>query len=709
MVKRNTSKGRPAAGPLAADFSEFGRPSREDWREEAEKALGGAPFDKVLVTRTIEGFPVQPLPDAADLEGVAHRPGLSGLAAARPPGAPFLVAESVDLPEPAAAGHVLAEELERGLTAIRLALHPASCSGLDPEPLDSGTRAAPGIALRSVEDLALVLGSADPAARPIQILADETALGLLALVAAHARAIGADERLLRGCVAADPLGKLARTGGLDRSLDACYRDLAACAAWATAHAPDLRVVAARGAAFGDGGASAVEELACVMATAVSYLRALEDRGIGPSAAAAACHFEFTIGPDFFMEVAKLRAARLLWGRVLEACGVGQGATAVSIHACTGRLGKTLLDPHVNMLRATTEAFSAAVGGADSIETLPYDALWRTPDEFSRRVARNTQVVLREEAGLGRVADPAGGSYYTEWLTDQVACRAWELFREIERAGGMAAALAAGLPQGRIAATAAARRAALGARKTVLVGTNQYADADERICERRQRGGLTRAATGGNGATAIGPAAGEALARLAGLAGEAGVAVVETAIRAAAAGAHLGEITAAAPEGERPTVAPIPTERLAEPYERLRLRAETHAAETGALPAVFLANIGPLAEHKARADFGAAFFQPGGFQVISGPGAGSPQAAAEEAAGSGAGIAVLCSTDDNYPKLVGPFCARLRELAPQIVAVLAGYPKDQVEAHRRAGIDEFIHARADNLDLLKRLFERTGVA
>ncbi|HUT79433.1 MAG TPA: methylmalonyl-CoA mutase family protein, partial [Polyangia bacterium] len=351
----------------------------------------------------------------------------------------------------------------------------------------------------------------------------------------------------------------------------------------------------------------------------------------------------------------------------------------------------------------------AVGGADSIETLPYDALWRTPDEFSRRVARNTQVVLREEAGLGRVCDPAGGSYYAEWLTDQVACHAWALFGEIERAGGMAAALAAGLPQGRIAATAAARRAALGARKAVLVGTNQYADADERISERRQRGGLSRAANCGNGASATGPAAREGLARLAGLAGEAGVAVVEAAVQAAAAGATLGEISAENAEGERPAVEPIPAERLAEPYERLRLRAETHAAETGAPPTVFLANIGPLGEHKARADFAAAFFQPGGFQVISGPGAGSPAAAAEAAAGSGAGIAVLCSTDDNYPRLVGPFCARLRELRPEIVAVLAGYPKDQVEAHRQAGIDEFIHLRADNLELLERLFERMGVA
>ncbi|HUT76550.1 MAG TPA: methylmalonyl-CoA mutase family protein, partial [Polyangia bacterium] len=327
MPTKNTPQGQPTTGPLESDFSEFQRPAREDWRREAERALKGAPFDKVLVTRTFEGFAVQPLQDATDLASVAHRPGLSGFTAARSSGAPFLVAESVDLPDPAAAGQVLAEELERGLTAIRLALHPASNEGLDPEPVDSGTRAAPGIALRSVADLALVLGTADLAARPIQILADETALGLLALVVAHARANGVDERALAGCVAADPLGKLARTGGLGRSLDACYRDLAACAAWATAHAPGVRVVAARGAPFGDGGASVVEELACVLASAVSYLRALEDRGIEPSVAAATCHFEFTIGPDFFMEVAKLRAARLLWGRVLEASSAGEGAAA----------------------------------------------------------------------------------------------------------------------------------------------------------------------------------------------------------------------------------------------------------------------------------------------------------------------------------------------------------------------------------------------
>jgi methylmalonyl-CoA mutase len=142
---------------------------------------------------------------------------------------------------------------------------------------------------------------------------------------------------------------------------------------------------------------------------------------------------------------------------------------------------------------------------------------------------------------------------------------------------------------------------------------------------------------------------------------------------------------------------------------LRLRAEAHAAGTGARPAVFLANVGPLAQHKARADFSAAFFQPGGFEVISGDGAGTPEAAAEAAAASGAPVAVLCSTDESYPALVGPFVNRLRELRPDAVTVLAGYPRDQLEAHRAAGIDEFIHLRADNLELLRRLFERMGVA
>jgi methylmalonyl-CoA mutase len=693
---------------LEPDFSKFPRPSREEWREEAEQALKGAPFEKALVTRLHEGFAVQPIHDAADLEGLGHGPVLPGLdPAAGPP--PFLVAQSLDVADPAAAGRILADELERGLSAVRLALHPAARSGLDPAPGEHGAVADGGIALRSADDLARILGDADPTARPIQIVADETAFGLLALVAAHTRATGAGERGLAGCVAADPLGKLARTGGIDRPLDDCYRDMAACAAWAAERAPELRVAAARGVCFAEGGASADWELACVLACAVEYLRALDERGIGPAVAAGALHFEFAVGADFFLEVAKLRAARLLWARVLEVAGAGEGAARMSIHAATGRFGKTLVDPHVNMLRVTTEVFAAAAGGADSVETLPYDVAFRAPDEFSRRVARNAAIVLREEAGLGRATDPAGGSYYVEWLTDRLARRAFELFREIEGAGGMAAALQAGLPQARIAATRAARLADLGTRRAVLVGVNQYADPGERVSERRPRRGPSRAPAPPAGKTSMGPGAREALARLA---GRGTAEEVEIAIRAAAAGAPLAAITARMPRGEggaAPAVEPIPAARLAEPYEELRLRAEAHAAGTGARPAVFLANVGPLAQHKARADFSAAFFQPGGFEVISGDGAGTPEAAAEAAAASGAPVAVLCSTDESYPALVGPFVNRLRELRPDAVTVLAGYPRDQLEAHRAAGIDEFIHLRADNLELLRRLFERMGVA
>ncbi len=715
MPNRTTSRGTPATGPLAADFSEFERPSREDWRQEAERSLKGAPFDKSLVGRTIEGFAVQPMHDAADLDAVTHDPGLPGFPpwargcrAARPPGAPFLISQSVDATEPAVAGRVLAEELARGLTAIRLALHPAAGEGRDPEVDVPGAQGSAGIALRSAADLGLILDAADLAALPLQLVADETALGLLALVAAHVRATGGTAESLMGCVAADPLGKLARTGGLGRSLEDCYRDMADCAAWAGARAPGLRVAAVRGAPYGDGGASAVEELACVLATAVEYLRALGERGIETASAADTIHFELTVGSDFFTEMAKLRAARLLWGRVLEVAGVGNSAARMTIHASTGRYGKTVLDPHVNMLRVTTEAFAAAAGGADSIETLPYDALWRTPDEFSRRVARNVQVVLREEAGLGRVLDPGGGSWYVEWLTDQVARHSWALFTEIERAGGMAAALASGLPQQRIAVTAADRRASLGFRRTVLVGTNQYADAGEKVSERRVRGGPSGATAGESGEERESPALREALGRLSAAGDAGGPEVVETAIAAATAGATLGAIVARAESGEAPRVTPIQAGRLAGPYERLRLRAEAHAAESGAPPAVFLAGIGPLSGYKARADFGAAFFQPGGFQVISGPGAATPEEAAEAAAASGAGIAVLCGADADYPRLVGPFVARLRQLAPDVVAVLAGFPKDQVEAHRAAGIDEFIHLRADNFGLLERLFERLGV-
>ncbi len=279
---------------------------------------------------------------------------------------------------------------------------------------------------------------------PLTVRAGTAALPLLAMLVAHARRAGRPASDLHGCLEDDPLGVLAHEGAIPLSLGRAYDEMAQITLWAERHAPRLQTVAVHTYPYHNAGANAVQELAFALATGVAYLRAMQRRGADVNVAARRMRFDFAVGGNFFMEIAKLRAARLLWSQVVDAfCGGGK-ARWMRQHARRARRNKTTIDPYVNMLRVTTEALAAAVGGVESLHVAPYDEPARPPDEFSRRIARNAQVILQEEAHLTAVVDPAGGSYAVEALTDRLARDAWALFQEIEGMGGMAEATS-GLP------------------------------------------------------------------------------------------------------------------------------------------------------------------------------------------------------------------------------------------------------------------------
>ena len=476
-------------------------------------------------------------------------------------------------------------------------------------------------------------------------------------------------------------------------LASAYDDMALVAQWAAAAAPGLATVAVRADLYHEAGGSAVHELAFALATGAAYLRALTERGVAIDTAAAAVALHFAIGGQFFMEVAKLRAARLLWAQVVAAFGASPAAGAVRLHARTARRNKSAIDPHVNMLRATTEALAAADGGADSICVAPFDEPLGAPDDFSRRIARNVQIILQDEAHMKRLIDPAGGSYAVESLTDQLARAAWAQFQEIERQGGMAAALERGFVQSSIAAVAGKRAAALAKRRDVLVGVNQFANPNEKLTARP--------------APAVQPAADDAApegplpATLA--ESVAAAARLDAAIAAAAAGATRSQL-ATALRGDSagalptPTATPLRPARAAAPFEALRQKAQV-------APRLFLANLGPPRQHKARADFTQAFFEVGGFHVLTNNGFATPDEAAAAALASGAPAVAICSTDETYPELVPPLVAALKAAAPGTVVILAGRPAEQVEALRAAGVDEFIYLGADALAINGWLLEQ----
>jgi len=322
-------------------------------------------------------------------------------------------------------------------------------------------------------------------------------------------------------------------------------------------------------------------------------------------------------------------------------------------------------------------------------------------------------VLRDEAGLTRTIDPAGGSWYVENLTDSVARGAWDLFREVEKQGGMAKALQAGYPQEQVAAVAAERAKAYAQRKDVFVGTNMYANTTGEPLEisdidhaalQQTRAAELKAYRGASDAQWRQ----SALEKLAQAAPEGRI---EAAVHAALGGATLGDLCAALCTGEEmdPLIDPVKIQRGAAAFEGLRRRSEAFAASTGALPKVFLANIGPIPQHKARADFSRGFLEVGAFDVIGNEGFETTDQAVAAALDSGAQVVVICSTDKTYPELVPTITKGIKHAKPETLVLVAGYPSDHIDAFKQAGVDDFIHVRANCYDLLDNLQNRIGVA
>ena len=436
----------------------------------------------------------------------------------------------------------------------------------------------------------------------------------------------------------DPLTKLVR-GTLETSLEAAFDELAK----ADAIAVNTRL-------YHNAGGNAVQELAFGLATGVEYLRQAEKHGVSIEEAAKKITFGFAIGADFFMGIAKLRTARLLWSKIVAASGGSAEAQKMRIHGSTSVWNKSKLDPYVNMLRNTTEAFSAVAGGVDSLYVGPFDEVVRTPDEFSKRIALNTQTILAEECHFDHVVDPSGGSYYVETLTSQLADAAWAIFQQIEKAGGMVKAIEAGIPQKQVKAVAAKKAEAVAQRRLSLIGVNVYANATEKPLE---------------GTLAEVPCA---------------------------CGGHVQA------NSKVETLAPV---RGAEPFEKLRTTVNAAAKKK-----VFLANMGPLRQHKPRADFSTGFFQPGGYEVLENRGFQTVDEAAAAATASGASVAIICSTDDTYPEIVPALAPKLK--AAGLFVVLAGYPTEHIEAFKAAGVDEFIHIRANCLGVLSGIATKLGI-
>jgi methylmalonyl-CoA mutase len=698
-------------------FQDFSVPTYDQWRDVAEKSLKGASFDAKLLTQTYEGITLQPIYRKDDVENLPHVTGVPGQA-------PYVrgtkalgyvtrgweVSQEIVATLPQAFNEAAKHDLERGQTMLHLVLHQATLNGIDPDASAVKNTAEHGVSIFHRDDLDAAFAGINLEEIPLFIHTGFVALPFVSLLLAHLEKTGVDASKLQGFIGPDPLGTLLVEGQLPCSIQKVYDDMAQVTHWANQNAPHLRTIHIQSHPFHNSGANAVQELAFSLATGVEYIRALLDRGLSIEQIAPNIQFSFSIGSQSFMEIAKLRAARLLWSTIIEAYGGSEAAQKMNIHARTSAWNKTVLDPYVNLLRASTEAFSAIVGGIDSLHVSAFDEAIRPANEFSRRIARNTQIILEQEAHLSKVADPAGGSWYVEWLTDALAKKAWSLFQQVEEQGGMLRAIEVEFPQKEIEQSAAKKSENIAQRKDRIVGTNMYANileqpikADDNSQLFHERMASWKAHVDAHDQTALiqdwqdTQLSAQDKWKLA--------------VQAAGAGATLGTLTKAW-IGEQKlavTVRPLMKTRAAEAFELLRLRAQKHLEQTGAHPQVYLASMGPLAKHKARADFSAEFFAVGGFEVSRPASVTRVEEAAEAAIHSSAPIVVICSDDEKYPTFVPELARLIKAAKPEVQLLLAGLPpSEQLSEYRAAGIDDCIHIRTNCYQMLHNLQERIGV-
>lgn len=591
---------------LAAEFPDA---THEQWQRLVEgvlrksgKDVSGPAAEEALSTALEDGLSTRPLYTAREAAPDAGYPGFSpfvrGGTAAGNSAAGWDVRQRHAATDPAASNETVLADLENGVTSLWLGVGPGAL------PVSGIARALDGVYL-DLAPVALDAGAeCEPAARELFRLYEER---------------GVPQDTVRGTLGADPLGHEARTG--ERLDPAAAIELARLCG---REYPNLRALTVDALPYHEAGGSAGQELGASLATAVAYLRELTEAGLTVEAACAQLEFRYAATADQFLTIAKLRAARRLWARVAEVCGAPD-AGAQRQHAVTSPVMMSRRDPWVNMLRTTVACLGAGVGGADSVTVLPFDHSLGLPDAFARRIARNTSTILLEESHLAKVIDPAGGSWYVERLTDELAHAGWEFFQEIERAGGQGAALRSGLIGERLAATWAKRSEKLAKRREPITGVSEFPNLTERPVEREAP---PAEASGG-----------------------------------------------------------LPRVRRDEAYEVLRSRSDEHLASTGARPRVFIAALGPAAAHTARASFASNLFQAGGIEAVHDPVTVDATTAADAFKASGATVACLCSSDALYEEQADEVAAALNSAGAQRV-FLAGRPAERpgVDAYVFAGCD-----------------------
>lgn len=620
-------------------FSDFSPVSTQEWMDKITADLKGADFEKKLVWRTNEGFKVKPFYRQEDLEGLKTTEGLPGqypyIRGIKKDDNTWFIRQDITVNDAAEANAKALDILNKGVDSLGFHI---KAKELNAEYLDTLLK---DICCECVE-----LNFSTCQRHTLQ---------LAQLLVAYFQKKGYAPEKLKGSLNFDPISKMMQKGKDVSAVIATGKELVE----TLAAYPHFRCIAVNSVQLNNAGAYIYQELGYALAWGNEYLNQLVEAGVPAALAAKKIKFNFGISSNYFMEIAKFRAARMLWADIVKqyapkcprtdckntgADGTCYCACKMVAHAETSNFNLTLFDAHVNLLRTQTEAMSAAIAGVNSITVSPFDKAYETPDDFSERIARNQQLLLKEESHLNRIVDPAAGSYYIENLTVAIAQQAWDLFLAVEEAGGMLQAVKAGSIQEAVNQSNKARHEAVSKRKEILLGTNQYPNFNELAGDKRPLDGCKKCGCGGE--------------------------------------AHE----------EEGTLAKLETARAASEFEALRLETEN----SGKRPKAFMLTIGNLAMRQARAQFSCNFLACAGYQVIDNLGFASVEEGIEAAMKAQADIVVICSSDDEYAEYAIP---AFKALNGRAMFIVAGAPACMEEL-KAAGIENFIHVRCNVLETLR---------
>ncbi len=612
-------------------FAEFPPVSTDAWMEKVHKDLKGKNFEK-LVWKPLDGIKVRPFYREEDVKNIKHLYSFPGeypyVRGNKIHNNEWFIRQDIKVEKPADANKIALNVLNKGINSLGFV-----CDNL-----------------LSKQEMEILLKDIAVDSIEVNFIAGANAPEILDAFIAVLKDRNYQAERIIASVDYSPLADLCLTGNYTYQDENKAFDTAKSLIETAKGYPNLRVVGLKADIFHNSGSTTVQELGFALSAAAEYLDKLTEKGLKIDDITRAIKFTFASGSNYFMEIAKYRAARLLWAQMTDSY---QPETTESskmyTHSVTSSWNKTIYDPYVNMLRTTTEAMSAVLGGVDSLTVEAFNKIFEAPTEFSQRIARNQQILLKEEAYFDKIVDPAAGSYYIESLTESIASEAWKLFLEIEEVGGFTTAYKTGTIQQKITEIVQKRDINIATRREVLVGTNQFPNFGEKLDPAQVDDEL------------INPVAAKA---------------------------------------DNTIAQPLIPYRGAIAFEQMRLKTDRSDKQ----PKAFMLTYGHPAMRSARSTFSRNFFACAGFEVIDNPGFKTIEEGIKAAKDADADIIVICSADNEYPNIA----PQVKQQAGNAIVVVAGYPKDAIDELKAKGIKHFIHIKSNVLETLKEFQQLLGI-